>query len=116
MADLKSEEPEHDKITFEVQTQSYERDDLVRLIQLQKKLTKEWRMINVEEAFSISSIPSGRDAITITNGGGEEGDQGGEGGEDCAVKVGPTFLYISPSPYLQIVKCSLDGTRKGRHS
>ena len=45
MADLKSEEPEHDKITFEVQTQSYERDVLVRLIQLQKKLTKERRMI-----------------------------------------------------------------------
>ena len=44
--------------------------------------------------FSISSIPSGRDAITIANGGGEEGDQGGggEGGEDGEVEVGPIFL------------------------
>ena len=64
--------------------------------------------------LSISSIPSGRDAITITNGGGEEGDQGGEGGEDCAVKVGPTFLYISPDIFAN--SKMLDGTRKGRHS
>ena len=34
MVGLRSEEPEHDKVTFEVQTESNEGDVLVLLIQL----------------------------------------------------------------------------------
>ena len=50
-------------------------------------------------AFPIAFLLSGRDAVAIANGGGEEGDRGGEGGEegggDDEVEVGLEFILIS---------------------